>query len=55
MIFQLIGSVILEKLKRDRSLSFVYLDDECKVKHAIKIFWRKHSPITTYDNLKADY
>ena len=34
------------------------LDDQFRVKGTHKIFWRKHVPIATYDNLKyqiSDY
>ena len=43
-------------LKKDRSLIFVILDNQCRAKDAIKnILAKTYIPITTYVNLKADY
>ena len=36
------------KDKKDGDLIFVILDNSCRVKGAIKIFWRKQAPIMTY-------
>ena len=43
------------KTNWDRSLIFVTLDDQYRVKDAHAIFWRKYAPITTYDKYKTDY
>ena len=43
----------MEKTKRDISLILLYVDfNQCRVKDAMKLFRQKHTPLTSYANLK---